>query len=281
MNNTDHNTHDDDTEVIAQQDAAGDVTTEDVTTEMDMPLSERFADFDVDAAAAPTPDDGDTREMPAQSRIDDATTVVIEQTGGDDLAPTCVMPQQDADDKTQPLTTVQSAGWSWSSDAAPAITATDDDTATLDTATLDDTVLDTTTFGTETLDVTVVDEDAAEATTSVADTTAAATPPSEPTPPSAVPMYSAPQPAEEPKIVRPSGASAGTIAFGVVVTIFGALTILVGATMNSGLLDYIDWRGIVNWTLMGLGVLLSVVAIVWGLIAHVRGRRRDERRTDR
>lgn len=240
MNNADRTMHDEDTEVIARQ-------TDDATTEMDMPLSERFADFEADGA--PAPDDGDTREMPVQT-VGDETTVVFERTDVDEPEPTSVMPQQDADDATRPMST----GWSWSSEAsAPAA--------------------DTAAPG-GTFDAAVIAEDAAPEV----DTPDAATSVPPMTPPAdAVPMYSAPQPAGEPKVVRPEGASAGTIAFGVVVTIIGALTILVGATMNSGLLDHVDWRGIVNWTLMGLGVLLSVIAIVWGLASHVRNRRRDGR----
>ncbi|MEF2736793.1 MAG: hypothetical protein U0N15_06195, partial [Bifidobacterium choerinum] len=62
MNNADHNMHDDDTEVIARQDTP---SPDDATTEMDVPLSERFAEFDADDA--PAPNDGDTREMPMQT----------------------------------------------------------------------------------------------------------------------------------------------------------------------------------------------------------------------
>ncbi|WP_133064681.1 hypothetical protein [Bifidobacterium italicum] len=239
MNNADHNMHDDDTEVIARQTTPAQA--DDATTEMDMPLSERFADFDADDA--PAPDDGDTREMPVQTGGDE-TTVVFERTDVDEPAPTSVMPQQDADDATRPMST----GWSWSSDAS----APD--------GTFDATVIE---------EDTVTEADAPEAAPSA--------PPMTPPPADAVPMYNAPQPTEEPKVVRPEGASAGTIAFGVVVTIIGALTILVGATMNSGLLDYINWREIINWTLMGLGVLLSVIAIVWGVVSHMRNRRRDGR----
>lgn len=251
MNNADHNMHDDDTEVIARQ--ATPAQADDATMEMDVPLSERFADFDADGA--PSPDDGDTREMPVQT-VGDETTVVFERTDVDEPEPTSVMPQQDADDATRPMST----GWSWSSDAsAPAADTPAPGTAAPDGA-FDATVI---------AEDTASEDDAPDAVPSA--------PPMTPPPADAVPMYSAPQPTEEPKVVRPEGASAGTIAFGVVVTIIGALTVLVGATMNSGLLDHVDWRGIVNWTLMGLGVLLSVIAIVWGLVSHVRNRRRDGR----
>lgn len=241
MNNADHNMRDDDTEVIARQDTP---SPDDATTEMDVPLSERFAEFDADDA--PASNDGDTREMPMQTAADE-TTVVIERAAVDETAPTAVMPRQGAADMTRPLPT----GWSWSSQTA-------------------DDVADVTTDDTTTLDATVIADD--DATQGAADATSDGTG----TPPSgAVPMYSAPQPPEAPKAVRPSGASVGTIVFGVVVTIIGALTILVGSTMNSGLLDSIDWRELVNWTLMGLGVLLSVIAIVWGIVSHMRSRRHD------
>lgn len=255
MNNADHNMRDDDTEVIARQDTP---SPDDATTEMDVPLSERFAEFDADDA--PASNDGDTREMPMQTAADE-TTVVIERAAVDETAPTAVMPRQGAADMTRPLPT----GWSWSSQTADDVAdVTTDDTGaptTDDTETTDDTT---------TLDATVIADD--DATQGAADATSDGTG----TPPSgAVPMYSAPQPPEAPKAVRPSGASVGTIVFGVVVTIIGALTILVGSTMNSGLLDSIDWRGLVNWTLMGLGVLLSVIAIVWGIVSHMRSRRHD------
>lgn len=241
MNNADHNMRDDDTEVIARQDTP---SPDDATTEMDVPLSERFAEFDADDA--PASNDGDTREMPMQTAADE-TTVVIERAAVDETAPTAVMPRQGAADMTRPLPT----GWSWSSQTA-------------------DDVADVTTDDTTTLDATVIADD--DATQGAADATSDGTG----TPPSgAVPMYSAPQPPEAPKAVRPSGASVGTIVFGVVVTIIGALTILVGSTMNSGLLDSIDWRELVNWTLMGLGVLLSVIAIVWGIVSHMRSRHHD------
>ncbi|MDE5640248.1 MAG: hypothetical protein K2I40_00710 [Bifidobacterium castoris] len=251
MNNADHTMHDDDTEVIARQSTPAQA--DDATMEMDMPLSERFADFEADGA--PAPDDGDTRETPVQT-VSDETTVVFERTDVDEPEPTSVMPQQDADDATRPMST----GWSWSSDAsAPAA-----DTPAPGTAAPDGT-----------FDAAVIAEDTAPEVDTPDAAPSAPTPP--PPPAGAVPMYSAPQPTGEPRVVRPEGASARTNAFGVVVTNIGALTILVGATMNSGLLDHVDWRGIVNWTLMGLGVLLSVIAIVWGLVSHVRNRRRDGR----
>ncbi|WP_095614616.1 hypothetical protein [Bifidobacterium criceti] len=282
MNNATDRTHDDDTEVIAQVDETTpiDETTqvEDTvlehtaqTTELDVPLSERFADFDDDANAIP--DDGDTREMPAQTRVmpaqtraADDTTIVIEQVDVADDTPTSALPV--SDDATQPL-----SGWSWSSDAADDVTetVTDGDTVAEANTVVDD---DATGDG-ETMDSAAQDADTRTAVDDAAAYTASADVP--PTPPAdGVPMYSAPQPDIVPKDpVRPSGPSAATIVFGSIVTLVGVITIVIAACMNTNTLQFVDWRETINWILMGLGVLLSVVAIVWGVVAHVRNRRRD------
>lgn len=257
MNNATDRTHDDDTEVIAQVNETTpiDDTTrvEDTvlehtaqTTELDVPLSERFADFDDDTNTVP--DDGDTREMPAQTRVmpvqtsdADDMTVVIEQVDVADDTPTSALPV--SDDATQPL-----SGWSWSSDTADDVAET---VAEMDTVADDDAKDDGEAMG-------AMAQDAD--TQTVAD----------------VPMYSAPQPDIVPKEpIRPSGPSAATIVFGSIVTLVGVITIVIAACMNTNTLQFVDWRETINWILMGLGVLLSVVAIVWGVVAHVRNRRRD------
>ena len=275
MNNATDRTHDDDTEVIAQVDETTpiDDTTpvEDTvlehtaqTTELDVPLSERFADFDDDTNTVP--DDGDTREMPAQTRVmpvqtsdADDTTVVIEQVDVADDTPTSALPVRD--DATQPL-----SGWSWLSDAADGVaeTVADGDKVADDDAKDDG----------EAMGAVAQDAD----TRTVADDAAAYAAPADvpPTPPADVPMYSAPQPDIVPKEpIRPSGPSAATIVFGSIVTLVGVITIVIAACMNTNTLQFVDWRETINWILMGLGVLLSVVAIVWGVVAHVRNRRRD------
>ncbi len=275
MNNATDRTHDDDTEVIAQVDETTpiDDTTpvEDTvlehtaqTTELDVPLSERFADFDDDTNTVP--DDGDTREMPAQTRVmpaqthdADDTTVVIEQVDVADDTPTSALPVRD--DATQPL-----SGWSWSSDAADDVaeTVADGDTVADDDAKDDD----------EAMGGVAQDAD----TQTVADDAVAYAVPADvpPAPPADVPMYSGPQPDIVPKEpVRPSGPSAATIVFGSIVTLVGVITIVIAACMNTNTLQFVDWRETINWILMGLGVLLSVIAIVWGVVAHMRNRRRD------
>lgn len=96
----------------------------------------------------------------------------------------------------------------------------------------------------------------------------------------AVPLYTtvAPAPrATEP--IRPQGPSPATIVLGVIVLLVGAITIAVGVNMTSWFLPNVDLHDFTAYLFAGIGVLLSVLAIVWALAAHLR--RRAEERTSR
>lgn len=73
---------------------------------------------------------------------------------------------------------------------------------------------------------------------------------------------------------RPKGASAGTIVFGVVVLLFGALTVTVGLLMNSSMFSFVEFNRITGYLFAGLGILLSLIAIVMGVSSHWRNKNR-------
>ena len=88
-----------------------------------------------------------------------------------------------------------------------------------------------------------------------------------------IPLYQAP-PQRKPEPERPKGASAGTIVFGVVVLLFGALTVTVGLLMNSSMFSFVEFNRITGYLFAGLGILLSLIAIVMGVSSHWRNKNR-------
>ncbi|MEE1295944.1 MAG: hypothetical protein UHD09_03660 [Bifidobacterium sp.] len=102
-----------------------------------------------------------------------------------------------------------------------------------------------------------------------------AAPPTGTIPPQ-VPLYNA-QPnaasAPQPVPVAPSGASAGTIALGVITMVVGALTIVVGAVAGAFSLSLPALNRLGSYTFTALGLCLTIVAIVWGISSSVRKRR--------
>lgn len=91
-----------------------------------------------------------------------------------------------------------------------------------------------------------------------------------------IPLYqAAPAPERAPEPKRPEGASAGTIVFGVVVLLFGALTLTVGLLMNTSMFTLVDLNRIAGYMFAAVGILLSVIAIGMGIHGHVRNRRRE------
>ncbi|MCR1994748.1 hypothetical protein [Bifidobacterium animalis] len=92
--------------------------------------------------------------------------------------------------------------------------------------------------------------------------------------PQNIPLYQAP-PQRKPEPERPKGASAGTIVFGVVVLLFGALTVTVGLLMNSSMFSFVEFNRITGYLFAGLGILLSLIAIVMGVSSHWRNKNRS------
>lgn len=92
--------------------------------------------------------------------------------------------------------------------------------------------------------------------------------------PQNIPLYQAP-PQRKPEPDRPKGASAGTIVFGVVVLLFGALTVTVGLLMNSSMFSFVEFNRITGYLFAGLGILLSLIAIVMGVSSHWRNKNRS------
>lgn len=92
--------------------------------------------------------------------------------------------------------------------------------------------------------------------------------------PQNIPLYQAP-PQRKPEPERPKGASAGTIVFGVVVLLFGALTVTVGLLMNSSMFSFVEFNRITGYLFAGLGILLSLIAIVMGISSHWRNKNRS------
>lgn len=91
-----------------------------------------------------------------------------------------------------------------------------------------------------------------------------------------IPLYrAAPAPERAPEPKRPEGASAGTIVFGVVVLLFGALTLTVGLLMNTSMFTLVDLNRIAGYMFAAVGILLSVIAIGMGIRGHMRNRRRE------
>ncbi len=92
--------------------------------------------------------------------------------------------------------------------------------------------------------------------------------------PQNIPLYQVP-PQRKPEPERPKGASAGTIVFGVVVLLFGALTVTVGLLMNSSMFSFVEFNRITGYLFAGLGILLSLIAIVMGVSSHWRNKNRS------
>lgn len=92
--------------------------------------------------------------------------------------------------------------------------------------------------------------------------------------PQNIPLYQA-APQRKPEPERPKGASAGTIVFGVVVLLFGALTVTVGLLMNSSMFSFVEFNRITGYLFAGLGILLSLIAIVMGISSHWRNKNRS------
>lgn len=92
--------------------------------------------------------------------------------------------------------------------------------------------------------------------------------------PQNIPLYQAP-PQRKPEPERPKGASAGTIVFGVVVLLFGALTVTVGLLMNSSMFSFVEFNRITGYLFAGLGILLSLIAIVMGISSHLHNKNRS------
>lgn len=90
--------------------------------------------------------------------------------------------------------------------------------------------------------------------------------------PQNIPLYQAP-PQRKPEPERPKGASAGTIVFGVVVLLFGALTVTVGLLMNSSMFSFVEFNRITGYLFAGLGILLSLIAIVMGISSHLHNKK--------
>lgn len=93
--------------------------------------------------------------------------------------------------------------------------------------------------------------------------------------PSHVPFYSYQPPAGMPQPQRPTGASGPTIVLGAIVAAIGALTIVVGALLGTPLLSFTTLRNMGGYAFAGLGLFLSVVAIIWGISSAVAKRRND------
>ena len=73
------------------------------------------------------------------------------------------------------------------------------------------------------------------------------------------------------------GAGAGAwlgFVFGVVVLLFGALTVTVGLLMNSSMFSFVEFNRITGYLFAGLGILLSLIAIVMGVSSHWRNKNR-------
>ena len=62
--------------------------------------------------------------------------------------------------------------------------------------------------------------------------------------------------------------------FGVVVLLFGALTVTVGLLMNSSMFSFVEFNRIAGYLFAGLGILLSLIAIVMGVSSHWRNKNR-------
>lgn len=90
--------------------------------------------------------------------------------------------------------------------------------------------------------------------------------------PQNIPLYQAP-PQRKPEPERPKGASASTIVFGVVVLLFGALTVTVGLLMNSSMFSFVEFNRITGYLFAGLGILLSLIAIVMGISSHLHNKK--------
>ena len=73
------------------------------------------------------------------------------------------------------------------------------------------------------------------------------------------------------------GAGAGArlgFVFGVVVLLFGALTVTVGLLMNSAMFSFVEFNRITGYLFAGRGILLSLIAIVMGVSSHWRNKNR-------
>lgn len=75
---------------------------------------------------------------------------------------------------------------------------------------------------------------------------------------------------------RPTGASAGTIVFGVIMLFIGIITVIVGIMMTSTNFTMPALNTIIACSTAGAGVTLSLIAIIWGIVGHTRNTRRNE-----
>lgn len=95
-----------------------------------------------------------------------------------------------------------------------------------------------------------------------------------PTRPQQVPLYATtpgPLPQQPP---APTGPSAATIVLGAIVTIVGVLTIVVGSLMGTAFLSFAQLHDLGGYLFAGLGIFLTVVAVVWAVAGAVRKRQR-------
>lgn len=72
---------------------------------------------------------------------------------------------------------------------------------------------------------------------------------------------------------RPTGASAGTIVFGVIMLFIGIITVIVGIMMTSTNFTMPALNTIIAYSTAGAGVTLSLIAIIWGIVGHTRNTR--------
>lgn len=90
--------------------------------------------------------------------------------------------------------------------------------------------------------------------------------------PSDVPLYRT-QPVMPAPPERPTGASVPTIVLGIIVAIIGIFTIVAGTLVENPILSFVTLRNVSGYAFAALGLLLSVVAIVWGISSAISKRR--------
>lgn len=95
-------------------------------------------------------------------------------------------------------------------------------------------------------------------------------------PTASVPLYSAPvqQPAVPP-VIRPEGPSVGTIILGTLLSLLGIVTIAFGINLATNFLPAIDIDipQLIAYLLAGTGIVLTLIALEWGITTAIKRRR--------
>ncbi|KFI59663.1 hypothetical protein [Bifidobacterium gallicum] len=91
-------------------------------------------------------------------------------------------------------------------------------------------------------------------------------------PAQSVPVYQVAAPQQEPRVIQPQGASAGTIVLAIIMLVIGGLGVWVAVQFPSG----VNWIGNIDhlgvWMLAGLGVILIIGAIAVAITHGMRER---------